>query len=414
MMNKPIPVAKDIYWIGVNDLETHLFESIWPLPQGVCYNSYLIDDEKVALVDTVKRGYFPQFLEKIKEVMKNGKTVDYLIINHMEPDHSGSMHVLRDVFPKMKIVGNKKTVDFAKGFYGDDAPFHMVEDGDTLKLGKHTLKFFLTPMVHWPETMMTYDVSNKILFSGDAFGGFGTLNGGIFDDEVDLSFFKNEILRYYSNIVAKYSPMVQKALGKLKGLEVKLIAATHGPIFRKDPSYIINLYDKWSRQETEKGAVIAYASMYGNTQVMAEAIARSMAREGIDIIRLHNISKSHLSFILTDIWRFKGIVLGSCTYNTKLFPPMDTLVRTLDNDKLTGRVLGIFGSYSWSGGAVKALKEYADKCPNHHADPIIEAKYAPTDEDREKCVELGRNMAKEIVKEGPARNPCFLKDPRDR
>jgi flavorubredoxin len=331
--------------------------------------------------------------------MKKGKTVDYLIVNHMEPDHSGSMGVLLEVFPNMKIVGNKKTVDFAKGFYGNDANFHVVEDGDTLKLGKHTLKFFLTPMVHWPETMMSYEVNDKILFSGDAFGGFGTLNGGIFDDEVNLNDFEFEILRYYSNIVAKYSPMVQKALNRLKDLDVGLIAATHGPIFRTDISYIVNLYDKWSRQECEKGAVIVYASMYGNTQVMAESIARSMAKEGIDKIMLHNISKSHLSFILTDIWKFKGIVLGSCTYNTKLFPPMDMLVRTLDNDKLTGRVLGIFGSYSWSGGAVKALKEYAEKCPNQHVEPIIEAKYAPTEEDREKCAELGRSMGREIIKD---------------
>jgi len=402
MMSKPIPIAKDIYWVGANDLETHLFEAIWPLPQGVSYNSYLIDDDKVALIDTVKRGFFPQYIDKIKEVIKNGKKVDYLVVNHMEPDHSGSMGVLQDVFPGIKIVGNKKTVDFAKGFYGDNASFHVVEDGDTLELGKHTLKFALTPMVHWPETMMTYETKNKILFSGDAFGGFGTLNGGIFDDEVDLSFFENEILRYYSNIVAKYSPMVQKALGKLKELDVKIIAATHGPIFRQNPSYIINLYDKWSRQETERGAVIVYASMYGNTQAMAESIARSMAQEGIDIIRLHNISKSHLSFILTDIWRFKGIVLGSCTYNTKLFPPMDTLVHTLDNDRLTGRVLGIFGSYSWSGGAVKALSEYAQKCPNLHVDPVIEAKHAASTEDREKCAELGRNMAKEIARDSSA------------
>jgi len=401
MMNKPIPIAKDVYWIGVNDLETHLFEAIWPLPKGVCYNSYLIDDEKVALIDTVKRGFFPQFLDKIKGIMKKGKTVDYLIVNHMEPDHSGSLRVLREVFPNMKIVGNKKTVDFAKGFYGDDAQFHVVEDGDTLKLGKRTLKFFLTPMVHWPETMMTYEVNDKLLFSGDAFGGFGTLNGGIFDDEVNLNYFEFEILRYYSNIVAKYSPMVQKALNKLKDLDVRLIAATHGPLFRKDPSYIVNLYDKWSRQETEKGAVIVYASMYGNTQVMAESIARSMAQEGIDRIMLHNISKSHLSFILTDIWKFKGIVLGSCTYNTKLFPPMDMLVRTLDNDKLMGRVLGIFGSYSWSGGAVKALQEYAAKCPNQHVEPIIEAKYASSEDDHEKCEELGKNMAREIVRDTP-------------
>jgi flavorubredoxin len=349
----------------------------------------------------VKRGFFPQFLEKIKQILKNGKTVDYLIVNHMEPDHSGSLRVLREVFPKMKIVGNKKTVDFAKGFYGDDAPFHVVEDGDTLKLGKRTLKFFLTPMVHWPETMVTYDVNDKILFSGDAFGGFGTLNGGIFDDEVDLNYFEFEILRYYSNIVAKYSPMVQKALARLKDLELGLIAATHGPIFRKNPSWIVNLYDRWSRQETEKGAVIVYASMYGNTQVMAESIARSMAREGIEKIRLHNISKSHLSFILTDIWRFKGIALGSCTYNTKLFPPMDTLIRTLDNDKLTNRVLGIFGSYSWSGGAVKGLLAYSDKCPNKRVEPVIEAKFAPSEEDRRNCVELGKNMVAEIMKDEP-------------
>jgi flavorubredoxin len=399
MMNKPIPIAKDVYWIGVNDLETELFEAIWPLPQGVCYNSYLIDDEKVAVIDTVKKGYLPQFLDRIKDVLKKGKTVDYLVVNHMEPDHSGSMKILREVFPKMTIVGNKKTIGFVKGFYGDDAPYHVVEDGDTLKLGKHALKFFLTPMVHWPETMMSYEVNGKILFSGDAFGGFGTLNGGIFDDEVDLGYFENEILRYYSNIIGKYSLLVQKALARLKDLNIKIIASTHGPIFRKNTGYIVNLYDKWSRQETETGVVIAYASMYGNTQIMAEAIARSLASEGIDRIRMHNISRTHMSFIITDIWRFKGIVLGSCTYNTRLFPPMDMLVRTLDNKKLQNRVLGIFGSYSWSGGAVKALTEYADKGANHHVEPIIEARYSPTVEDHEKCALLGRNMAKELLKD---------------
>ncbi len=397
MMSKPVPISEDMYWIGVNDLETELFEGIWPLPHGVCYNSYLIDDDRVAVIDTVKKGFLPLFIDKITDILKKGKTVDYLVVNHMEPDHSGSMKILQRLFPDMRIIGNKKTVDFIKGFYGiDNEKIQIVDDGDTIELGRHILRFFLTPMVHWPETMMTYEVKNQVLFSGDAFGGFGTLNGGVFDDEVNLDYFENEILRYYSNIVAKYSAMVQKALTKLKDVPIKVIAATHGPIFRKDPSYIVNLYDKWSKQESEKGVVIVYASMYGNTQVMAESIARSLAQEGVDTIRIHNISRSHLSFVLTDIWRFRGLILGSCTYNTKLFPPMDMLIRTLDNDKLKNRVLGIFGSYSWSGGAVKVLEEFAERCLNDFVKPVVEAKYSPSDEDREQLIQLGRNIAKAL------------------
>ncbi|KPJ89950.1 MAG: flavodoxin [Spirochaetes bacterium DG_61] len=393
-MDNPIAITEQVHWIGANDLETELFESIWPLPQGVSYNTYIIDDEKVAVIDTLKRNFLPQFIDKILSVSKK---VDYLIVNHMEPDHSGSMKVLHKIFPDMKIVGNKKTVDYIKGFYRiDEKDIEVIEDGETLNLGRHTLQFFLTPMVHWPETMMTYETSNKILFSGDAFGGFGTLNGGIFDDEVDLNYFENEILRYYSNIVAKYSPMVQKALGRLKDLDVKIIAATHGPIFRKNPAYIVNLYDRWSRQETERGVVLVYASMYGNTQKMAEAVARALAREGVDRIRLHNISKSHLSFVLTDIWRFRGLLLGSCTYNTKLFPPMDMLVRTLENDNLKNRAVGIFGSYSWSGGAVKDLRAFAESGNLQFTEPVVEVKHSPILEDYEQLRLLGKNIAKAL------------------
>jgi len=396
-MDSPIAISEDIYWIGVNDLETELFEAIWPLPQGVSYNSYIINDDKVVLIDTLKKTYLSQFVDKIKTVLKNGKTVDYLVVNHMEPDHSGAMKMLHEIFPEMQIIGNKKTVDFIKGFYDiDESQVKVVADGDTLELGKHTLQFFLTPMVHWPETMMTYDQRNKVLFSGDAFGGFGTLNGGIFDDEVDLNYFENEILRYFSNIVGKYSAMVQKALGRLKALDVSTIASTHGPIFRKDPSYIVDLYDRWSRQESERGVVIVYASMYGNTQVMAESIARALAKAGIDRIRLHNISRSHMSYVITDVWRFKGLILGSCTYNTKLFPPMEMLVRTLENDKLKGRVLGIFGSYSWSGGAVKELKTFAEQKDFNFIQPVVESKFAPSEEDIAQLRLLGKNVAEAL------------------
>lgn len=395
-MNNAVSLSKNIYWIGANDMETGLFEGIWPLPRGVAYNAYLIDDEKVAVLDTVKKGFLPQFIEKIQSVLGKDRSIDYLIVNHMEPDHSGAVKVMRDLFPGMQIVANHKTLDFLKGFYGIEDNIKIVEDGETLNLGKHSLTFYLTPMVHWPETMVTYENITQTLFSADAFGGFGVLQGGIFDDEVDLDYYENEILRYYSNIVAKYSPMVQKALLKLKGLPIKTIASTHGAIFRKDPAYIIDRYDRWSRQETEKGVVIVYASMYGHTQTMAEAIARAVACEGIETIRLHNVSRSHLSFILTDIWRYRGLILGSSTYNMKMSPYMDMLVSTLDNDKLKNRLIGVFGSYSWSGGAVKALKAYAENSGNTVLEPVVEAKHAPDSDAIEQCRRLGKKMAQTL------------------
>lgn len=246
-MNQAIPVSEGIYWIGANDLETELFEAIWPLPQGVCYNSYLIKDEKVALIDTVKRGFVSQLVEKVRSVLDRGQAIDYLVINHMEPDHSGSMQILQEIFPDMRIVGNKRTLEFAQGFYGIRDKVQEVKDGDTLELGAHRLRFFLTPMVHWPETMMSLEETTATLFSGDAFGGFGALSGGIFDDEVDLPYFAGETLRYFSNIVAKYSPMVLKAIDKLSGLQIRVVASTHGPIYRRDPKYIIDKYSGWSR-----------------------------------------------------------------------------------------------------------------------------------------------------------------------
>ncbi len=323
-MDQDIPVTKDVFWIGVNDFETHLFESLWPLPMGVSYNAYMILDEKVALIDTVKGSFFATFLDKVKALLPDGKPVDYLIINHMEPDHSGAIKVLVEAFPDIKIVGNKKTRDFLEGFYGISDNFMVINDGDVLDLGKHKLKFYLTPMVHWPETMMTYDLTDGILFSGDAFGGFGALNGGIFDDVVDIEFYEDEVLRYFSNIVGRYSPMVQRAFKKLENVDIKIIAATHGPVWRDNPKQIIELYDKWSRYEAEKGVVLVYGSMYGNTQKMMEAVAQGLVEEGVEKVRIHNISVTHLSFIIRDIWRFKGVILGSCTYNMELFPPMKT------------------------------------------------------------------------------------------
>lgn len=395
-MSLGIKITDGIHWIGVNDFETHLFEALWPLPKGVSYNAYMIVDEKVVLIDTVKGPYFSTYLDKLKSLLPVGKTVDYLVVNHMEPDHSGSIKVLREAFPEVKIIGNQKTADMLGAFYGLTDNLVVVRDGEELSLGEKRLVFYMTPMVHWPETMMTYEKSTGVIFSGDAFGGFGALNGGIFDDEVDVDYYEDEVLRYFSNIVGRYSAMVQKAFEKLKGVDIKIICATHGPVWRNDPAHIINLYDRWSKQQTEEGVVLVYGSMYGNTQKMMEAVATGLVKGGVEKIRVHNISTSHLSFIIRDIWRFKGLVLGSCTYNMELFPPMKQLVNAIENRMMVNRKIGIFGSYTWSGGALKELQEFAGKSKCERVGPVIEAKSSPTAEDIDRCVELGMNMAKAV------------------
>ncbi len=348
-MINPIEIAQDISWIGVNDRETDLFEAMWPLPEGISYNSYLIMDEKTALIDTVKKTHLAQYVENIRKTLPAGRNIDYLIINHIEPDHSGAIPVLKGLFPGMNIVGNKKTLEFLKDFYGIASDTTLVSDGDTLRLGSRTLSFVITPMVHWPETMMTYDPTARVLFSGDAFGGFKTLDGGLFDDEINTSDFDGELLRYFSNIIGKFSPMVQKAIAKLKDLDIGIIATTHGPVWRKSPGYVIGKYDLWSRYTAEQGIVLVYASMYGNTLKMAEAVARGLASEGAKTIRMHDVSRTSPSYIIRDAWQYKGIILGSCTYEMGLFPPMRYLVELLEEKGLKDRKLGIFGSYGWTG-----------------------------------------------------------------
>jgi flavorubredoxin len=396
-MKHPIAVCGHIYWVGVNDYETQLFENLWPLPKGISYNSYLIVDDKVALIDTVKQAFLPNLVNRIQQLLPPGKNLDYLIINHMEPDHSGSLKLFPQIFPQMKIIGNKRTAEFLEAYYGITSPISVINEGDVLDLGHHKLTFYLTPMIHWPETMMTYETTAKILFSGDAFGGFGALEGGIFDDEVKVDYYENETLRYFSNIVGKFSPMVQKALARLKGLEIETVASAHGPVWRQNPRYILEQYDRWSSHQTEPGAVIAYGSMYANTQRMAETVARAMAEAGVQEIRLHHASTSHLSYILTDAWRFKGLALGSCTNDNRLFPPLRLLVDFLkDKGVAENRRLGIFGSYGWSGGAVKEIQEFASQGNWTVVDPIVQVKGAPTEDILDQCALLGKNLAEAI------------------
>ncbi len=392
-MKNPVHIKNEIYWLGVNDRETDLFEALWPIPRGVAYNSYIIKDEKCVLIDTVKATYQTEYINKIQTLIGNDKKIDYLVINHMEPDHSGAITMLRNIYPDMKIIGNEKTLDYLNGFYKISDNTQAVKDGEELDIGSRKLKFFITPMVHWPETMMTLDQSVGMLFSGDAFGGFGTLDGGIFDDEVNMNFYSEETLRYYSNIVGKYAPMAHRAIQRLRELDVKIIGSTHGPVLRKNPWKVIDDYDRWSSYTTEKGAVIAYASMYGNTKVLAEAIARSLAENGIEQVKLFDVSRQHISYAIANIWRYRGLILGSCTYNTKIFPLMEQLLTFFENSNIKNHLLGLFGSYTWSGGAVTRLKQFSENSKIETLEPVIEIKHSATAEDLEKCNELGKNMA---------------------
>lgn len=358
---KRIEVSAKIYYVGVNDRRKNLFENNWPLPNGVSYNSYIIADNKTALIDTLEFGSKDDYLDTIEEILE-GRTLDYLIVNHMEPDHSSMISILLKFYPEMKVIGNNKTFKMLDAYYKlNPNNFQEVADGEELDLGINKLRFVMTPWVHWPETMMTYEVNNKILFSCDAFGTFGTLDGAIFDDEINFSFYEDEARRYFSNIVGKYSNMVQKALSRLSGVELKMVCPSHGPVWRSDPDKIVSLYDKWSRFESEEGVVIAFASMYGNTEKMADYVARLIAEKGIKNIRIFDVSKTHPSFIISEIWKYKSVLLGSSAYNATMHPMMEHLCSELEIINPKMKKFGLFGSFSWSGGGVKYLKAFADK-----------------------------------------------------
>ena len=395
-MDSAIRIADGVHWIGVNDRTTDLFESIWPLPRGVSYNSYAIVDDKVAIIDTVKKTVFDVLLRKIKEVLPSGRGVDYLIVNHMEPDHAGSIALLREIFPAMTIIGNRKTLRFLKAFHGIDENVQAVGDGEQLNLGSHVLTFHLTPMVHWPETMMTHDSAGNILFSGDAFGGFGALDGGLFDDQVELDFYEDEILRYFANIVGKYAPMVVKAIDKLEGVAVEIICSTHGPVWRSDPAHIIDKYVRWSHQDAEEGVVLIYGTMYGNSEKMMEAVAQGLREESCCRLRIHDASRSHPSFIIRDAWRYRGLVVGGPTYDAGLFPPVERALRLLEHKKLKDRIAGVFGTYGWSGGGVKTIREIVEVCKWDLVEPVVEANCSPTADDLAACVALGRSVARKV------------------
>lgn len=391
-------IADKVYYVGVNDRQKVLFENMWPLPYGVSYNSYLIVDEKTVLVDTVDVCYSDIYLKKIEDAL-GGRPLDYLIVNHMEPDHSGSIRLLRQAYPDVQIVGNKRTFDMLEGYHGITTGLVEVKEGDSLEIGHHKLMFYLAPMVHWPEVMVTYDVTDKILFSADAFGTFGTLDGGVLDTELDVDRYWEEMRRYYSNIVGKYGNPVQKALQKLSGLDIQTICSTHGPVWTAHIPEVVKIYDELSRYEGQEGVVIVYGSMYGNTEQMAEAIAAELSAQGIKNIVMHNVSKSNPSYILKDIFKYRGLIVGSPTYSNQIYPEVDSLLSKILVREVKGRYLGWFGSFTWAGAAVKRIAEFAEKSKLEIVGDPVEMKQAMKEITYEQCENLARAMADRLKKD---------------
>lgn len=356
-------ISDKIFSVGVNDMDKVLFEGLWPLPYGVSYNSYLVVDEKVALTDTVEHGYEEEFLSNIQEAIGD-RPIDYLVVNHMEPDHSSLIAYMLAKYPELVIVANVKTLPMLKGYYDvPDERVHIVSEGEELSLGASVLKFHMIPMVHWPETMVTWLEDEGTLFSGDAFGTFGTVSESIVDEEDTFAEYRDEMIRYYSNIVGKYGNPVQTALKKLSGLDIRRICSTHGPVWEKNIQAVVSLYDRLSRYEVERGVCIVYGSMYGNTAAAADALALELEKMDIPYaihdLACNNAGELGISGAIRDAFRYDTIVVGSPTYNNGIFPPVETFMKALQSRLVKGRRFFAFGSYTWSGASVRQLNEMA-------------------------------------------------------
>ena len=393
-------LTDNIYYIGVNDRTTALFEGLWQLPAGVSYNSYLIDDEKTAVIDCVGPEFFEEHLANMRSVLGN-RTVDYIVVNHMEPDHSGALALFRQFYPQARIVGNKKTISMLEGYYGiDGADCIAVADGTTLELGRHTLSFHLVPMVHWPETMVTYDSTSGTVFSGDAFGCFGALNGTVLDTETDIEPYFPEMRRYYSNIVGKYATPVQNALKKLAAINIKMICPTHGPVWTEAAGRVIAEYDRMSRYEAEEGAVVVYASMYGNTRQMAEEVARGLSEAGIRKIVVHDAARTPLSFILSDIFTYKGLAIGATTYNGDVNPAVKAVLEAVKLREVKHRAMAAFGSFTWAGKAAKTISDFADNMGYTQPAHAVEMKQGFNPAAAKSCRTLGKALGEAIKAQG--------------
>lgn len=392
-------IAKDYYWVGASDRRLELFENIMPITKGVSYNSYLLIDEKTILLDTVDSSVSRQFLENVKYAL-NGRTLDYLVVNHMEPDHCSIIEDMVLRYPELKLIGNAKTLQMIKQFFDFDVEerFVTVKEGDTFSSGNHTLTFVLAPMVHWPEAMFTYDVEEKILFSADAFGTFGALNGNLFNDEVNFDKdWLDEARRYYTNIVGKYGNPVQAALKKASTIEINMICPLHGPIWRNDLGYILDKYNKWSTYEPEdKTVMIVYGSMYGNTESAVNVLATKLAEEGVKNIVTYSVSNTHVSYLISEAFRCSHIVVAAPTYNGAVFTPMENFLLDLKAHGLQKRTFAFIENGTWAPTAACQMMSIVGEMKDMK---VVEETITLKSSLKESQVEQLENLAKELAAE---------------
>ena len=400
-----IKISDDIYWIGANVHTEDLFEGIWPIPNGVALNSYVVKGDKVAIIELVREwgGASHVLLENLKSIPIDINEIDYIILNHLEPDHTGFIYLLKSFAPHAKIVSTQKGIDLVKAFYGIEDNLVVVKTGDEIDLGNgKTLVFTEIPNVHWPETMVTYEKSSKILFSGDAFGAFGVHQGTIFDDETPEAhklYWEEEMLRYYANIISMFSTNVLKAIESLSSQDIKMIAPSHGLIWRGKPEVVIKKYIRYANYNqdfAEPEICIVWGSMYGNTEVMLNAILNGIGKEGVPV-SIHRVPNENASFILSKAYRSAGLVIGTPTYEYGMFPPMKYFMDLLKKKFVKYKKVLFFGSFGWSGGAQKDFDELAKNMKWDIFDPIT-FKGHPTKEQLEKAENLAAELAKQIKK----------------
>lgn len=356
-------VTEDLYWVGGDDHRLHLFENIHPIPRGVSYNSYLLLDKKTVLFDTVDWSIGRQFIENIQAVL-DGRPLDYMVINHMEPDHAAMIEEVMLRYPKVKVISNEKAFYLMNqfGFHIDSSKTQEVKEGDKISFGKHEILFVAAPMVHWPEAMVSFDLTNGVLFSADAFGSFGSLDGKLFNDEVKFDReWLDDARRYYTNIVGKYGPHVQSLLKKAGGIDIKIICPLHGPVWRNDLGYFLDKYDKWSRYEPEeKGVMIVYASMYGNTENAVSVLASKLVEKGMTNVVMYDVSKTHVSQLISETFKYSHVVLASVTYNLGIYPLMHNYLMDMKALNLQKRTFGILENGSWACESGKLMQEFLE------------------------------------------------------
>ena len=396
-------ITNGIHYVGVNDRCKYKFENLWPLPYGVSYNAYLITDKKNVLIDTVDAAYTDRLLDNIAEIIGDGK-IDYLIINHMEPDHAATLGTVLSRYPEATVIGNAKTLPMIKQFFPMEVEgrFQAVKEGDTLSLGRHELTFVMAPLVHWPEVMMTYDTTEKALFCADAFGTFGAMDGNIFADEVN---FEQEWLddarRYYTNIVGKYGTPVQNVLKKAAGLDIQYLCPLHGPIWRENIGWFLEKYKRWSTYTPEAWtAAIFCGSIYGHTENACEILASRLAEKGVRHVRIFDVSHTDVSEQVSAAFQCSHLVFASATYNGGIYTPMETLLLELKAHALQNRTVALIENGSWGPAAARLMAKHLEEMKGmEQIAPPITIRSAVKEEQYRKLEDLADLIAADIAAE---------------